>query len=71
MHAFKRSVTHGSLCLADAGENAESPPSEIKLAQEMQSAGYRTCMVGKWHLGYPTPAHIQHLAEDLLCSDFL
>ena len=28
------------------------PHSEITLAEQMKSAGYRTAMVGKWHLGH-------------------
>ena len=35
----------------------ELPLNETTLAQEMQSAGYRTYMVGKWHLGFSTPEH--------------
>lgn len=35
----------------------ELPLNETTLAQEMQSAGYRTYMVGKWDLGYSTKRH--------------
>ena len=28
------------------------PLSEVTIGQEMQSAGYRTYLVGKWHMGY-------------------
>ncbi len=35
------------------------PLSEVTIAESFKSAGYKTCFVGKWHLGgrdyYPTP----------------
>lgn len=38
-------------------DEAELPVTEITLGQEMQSAGYNSVMVGKWHLGFSTPDH--------------
>ncbi|MFA7369824.1 MAG: arylsulfatase [Kiritimatiellales bacterium] len=34
------------------------PLDETTLGQVMKSAGYATCIVGKWHLGHETPAYL-------------
>jgi hypothetical protein len=39
------------LGLFDDGDGCELPLSENTIGQEMQSAGYKTYMVGKWNLG--------------------
>jgi hypothetical protein len=39
------------LGMIDESEGCELSLSEVTMAQEMQSAGYKTYMVGKWHLG--------------------
>lgn len=36
----------------DKGDNLGLPTSEITLGQVFQAAGYRTCCIGKWHLGH-------------------
>lgn len=35
----------------------ELPLNETTLAQEMKSAGYRTYLLGKWHMGFSTYQH--------------
>jgi arylsulfatase A-like enzyme len=45
------------LGLWESGEGAQLPLNETTLGQEMKSAGYRTYMIGKWHLGYSTNQH--------------
>jgi arylsulfatase A-like enzyme len=37
--------------------SVELPLNEFTIAQEMKSAGYRTYMVGKWHMGFSTTLH--------------
>lgn len=37
--------------------NFELPLQEFLLSQEMKSAGYRTYLIGKWHLGFSTKYH--------------
>ncbi|MEW6356130.1 MAG: sulfatase-like hydrolase/transferase [Planctomycetota bacterium] len=32
-------------------------PADTTLAEVLKGAGYRTCCVGKWHLGYPAEMH--------------
>jgi arylsulfatase B len=31
---------------------------EVTIAQELQSAGYKTYLVGKWDVGFETPMHV-------------
>jgi arylsulfatase A-like enzyme len=33
------------------------PPSEVTLADRLEAAGYRTALVGKWHLGFADRLH--------------
>ena len=46
-----------SLRLGMFSNTAELPLSEYTLAEELKSAGYRTYIIGKWHLGLSTVNH--------------
>jgi uncharacterized sulfatase len=49
----------GLIDTAEGSGNSGMPPQEITLAQALKLRGYRTAMVGKWHLGdfTVTPAY--------------
>lgn len=36
-----------------AGENRSLPLDQITLPQQLKKLGYKTNLIGKWHLGYP------------------
>lgn len=50
--AFLTGRFAGRLGLLEDIGTEELPLSEVTIAQEMKSAGYRTYMIGKWDLGY-------------------
>lgn len=49
--ALRKGIYHKNIASTLPLENMTLPISEITMAQAMKSAGYRTLMLGKWHLG--------------------
>lgn len=45
-------------------ESTGLPPSEITIAELLESAGYATAAIGKWHLGYPKELRAQRQGFD-------
>ncbi len=41
----------GLIDLGDAGDAHGIPQEDVTLAEALREAGYRTCLIGKWHLG--------------------
>ena len=39
-------------CASQRGGKEGLPPAEVTMAEVFRAAGYRTALVGKWHLGY-------------------
>ena len=51
---YKLGLSHGFIA---AGAPYGLPLSEVTMAQDLTAAGYRTAIVGKWHLGMSSWAH--------------
>ena len=56
-YQFRSGLTLNPLPAADPAGRPELdsiglPPEEITLGDAFRAAGYRTCCIGKWHLGH-------------------
>jgi arylsulfatase A-like enzyme len=65
---YQANLNQGALAYATRPELLGLPPGEHTLGDHLKAAGYRTGLVGKWHLGDGGPFHPNRRGFDHFCG---